>query len=143
AHELDTPGGILQNVSHIKTTTRSNDLLPSINVTYSITPQLPLRGAITKTLARPNPQNLLPIRRINDETEVITDGNPELDVTQSVNYDLGVSYYLKPLGVASVGVFQKDIEGFYVSRVETITSGEYAGYQLTRPAMGTGGEIRG
>jgi TonB-dependent receptor len=64
-------------------------------------------------------------------------------VTESINYDLGLSYYFKPLGVFSAGVFQKDIEGFYVSRVETIQSGEFAGYQLTNPAMGTGGEIRG
>jgi TonB-dependent receptor len=143
AHELDTPGGVLTAVRHVKTTTRSNDLLPSLNAIYSFTPRLELRGAVTKTLARPNPQDLLPIRRINDDNDTITDGNPSLGVTESVNYDLGLSYYLKPLGVASIGLFQKNIEGFYVSQVETIQSGEYAGYQLTRPGMGTGGEVRG
>lgn len=143
AHRLDTPGGILRRVTHVTTTTRSNDLLPSLNAVYSFTPRLQLRGAVTKTLARPNPQDLLPIRRVNDDNDTITDGNPNLGVTESVNYDLGLQYYLRPLGVASVGVFSKDIEGFYVSQVETITGGEFAGYQLTRPGMGTGGKIRG
>lgn len=143
AHRLDTPGGILRRVTHVTTTTDSSVLLPSLNLIYSITPQFQLRGAVTRTLARPNPQDLLPVRQVNDDTHVITDGNPNLGVTDSVNYDLGVSYYFKPLGVASLGFFQKNIEGFYVSRTETIQSGEFAGYQLNTTAMGTGGEIRG
>jgi TonB-dependent receptor len=98
---------------------------------------------VTRTIARPNPQDILPVRTINDTTFVITDGNPDLRVTESTNYDLGLSYFLKPLGVLSAGVFQKEIDGFYADQTETIQAGEYRGYQLTQPGMGTGGRIRG
>ena len=64
-------------------------LLPSLNAIYSLGPQLQLRAAITKTIARPNPQDILPVRTINDTTLVITDGNPDLRVTESINYDVG------------------------------------------------------
>jgi TonB-dependent receptor len=142
-HQVSTPGGILTRVTHVTTKTDSTDVLPSLNLIYSVTPQLQLRGAVTKTIARPNPQDILPVRTVNDTTLVITDGNPDLSVTESTNYDLGVSYYLRPLGVLSAGVFQKEIDGFYADETETIQAGEFRGYQLTHPSMGTGGRIRG
>jgi TonB-dependent receptor len=143
AHQVATPGGILRSVTRVEANTDSTDVLPSLNLIYWATPQLQFRAAATKTMARPNPQDVLPVRTINDTNFTITDGNPELDVTQSTNYDLGVSYYLKPLGVLSAAVFQKEIEGFYVDTTETIQGGEFSGYQLTHPNMGTGGRIKG
>ena len=142
-HQVLTPGGILTRVSRVTTKNESTDLLPSLNAIYSITPQLQLRGAVTKTIARPNPQDILPVRTVNDTTLVITDGNPDLRVTESVNYDLGVAYYLKPIGVLSANVFQKEIDGFYADTTETVQAGEFRGYQLTHPDMGTGGRIKG
>jgi TonB-dependent receptor len=142
-HQVLTPGGNLTRVTHVTTNNKSTDLLPSVNVIYAFTPQFQLRGAITKTIARPNPQDILPVRTINDTTQVITDGNPDLRVTESINYDLGIAYYLKPLGVLSASAFQKEIDGFYADETETVQTGEYRGYQLTRPGMGTGGRIKG
>jgi TonB-dependent receptor len=143
AHQVATPGGVLRSVTRVETNRDSTDVLPSLNLIYWATSQLQFRGAITKTMARPNPQDVLPVRTINDTNLTITDGNPDLEVTQSTNLDLGVSYYLKPLGVVSAGVFQKEIDGFYVDVTETIQEGEFRGYQLTHPSMGTGGRIRG
>ncbi len=142
-HQVLTPGGNLTRVTRVTTKNESTDVLPSINVIYALTPQLQLRGAITKTIARPNPQDILPVRTVNDTTQVITDGNPDLRVTKSTNYDLGVAYYLKPLGVLSATAFQKDIDGFYADETQTIQAGEFRGYQLTHPGMGTGGRIQG
>jgi TonB-dependent receptor len=142
-HQVSTPAGIISRVSHVTVKTKSTDVLPSLNLIYSPTSQWQFRGAVTKTIARPNPQDILPVRTINDTTQVITDGNPDLRVTESINYDLGASYYLKPLGVISAGAFQKEIKGFYADVTETIPDGEFRGYQLTHPGMGTGGRIRG
>src|SRR5262249_14465120 len=102
-----------------------------------------LRAAVTKTLARPNQQSLLPVRTVDDVARTVTDGNPDLDVTTSVNYDLNLSYYLKPLGVISAGVFAKELTGFYFNRGQTVTEGEFTGYTLTRPDMGQGGRTKG
>lgn len=138
-----TPAGVLTSVTRVTVKNESTDLLPSLNAIYTFSPQLQLRGAITKTIARPNAQDILPVRTINDTTRVITDGNPALSVTESVNYDLGLAYYLKPIGVLSATAFQKEIDGFYADETSTVAAGEYRGYQLTRPGMGTGGRIRG
>ncbi len=143
AHQVSTPNGILRSITRVETNTDSTDVLPSLNLIYWVTPQLQFRAAVTRTMARPNPQDVLPVRTINDTNLTITDGNPDLEVTQSKNYDVGVSYYLKPLGVLSAGLFQKDIEGFYVDVTETVAAGEYRGYQLTHPSMGRGGRIKG
>lgn len=143
AHQVSTPGGILRSITRVETNTDSTDVLPSLNLIYWATPQLQFRAAVTKTIARPNPQDVLPVRTINDTNFTITDGNPDLEVTQSTNYDFGASYYLKPIGVVSAALFQKEIEGFYVDETETIQAGEFRGYQLTHPSMGTGGRIKG
>ena len=143
SNEVDTPRGILTSVRRVRTTTSSDDFLPGINFTYAFTPRWLLRGAITKTIARPNQQFLLPVRTVDDTTQVITDGNPNLGVTESTNYDLSIEYYLQPLGVVSAGAFQKEIDGFYFDQTETVQSGEFAGYQLTRPGLGKGGRIKG
>lgn len=143
SNQLDTPDGVLTGVTRLQTTSRSDNLLPSVNFTYSITPDFLLRGAVTKTIARPNPQYLLPIRTVDADELEISDGNPDLGVTESVNYDLSLEHYLKPLGVISVGVFQKEIDGFFVNQTSTIQSGEFAGYELTRRELGTGGRIKG
>ena len=142
-HQVSTPAGILTRVTHVGTKNESTDLLPGVNVIYALSPQLQLRAAVTKTIARPNPQDILPVRTINDTTRVITDGNPDLRVTESVNYDVGLAYYLKPLGVLSATAFQKEIDGFYADETQTVPAGEFRGYQLTHPGMGTGGRIKG
>jgi TonB-dependent receptor len=143
SNEVDAPGGILAGVTRVRTTSESDNFLPGINFTYAFSPRLLLRGAVTKTIARPNQQFLLPVRTVDDTDLEVTDGNPNLGVTESVNYDLSLEYYLKPLGVVSVGAFQKEIDGFYFDQTETVQSGEFAGYQLTRPGLGKGGRIQG
>ncbi len=143
ANQLDTRSGTLQRVTPTRTTSSYGNLLPGVNAIYEFNRSFLLRGAVTKTLARPNQQSLLPVRTVDDVARTITDGNPNLDVTESVNYDFNASYFLKPLGVVSAGVFQKELTGFYFNRGQTITSGDFTGYQLTRPEMGQGGRTKG
>jgi len=102
-----------------------------------------LRLSANRTVARPSPAAMLPTRRIDDDARTITDGNPDLKVTTSDNFDLSAEYYLKPLGVVSVGAFRKSIAGFYFSTASTVVDGEYAGYRLTRQEMGKGGKVSG
>lgn len=143
SNEVDTPRGTLAGVTRVRTTSQSDNFLPGINATYALTPRLLLRGAVTKTIARPSQQFLLPVRTVNEAEMELTDGNPDLGVTESINYDLSLELYLKPLGLVSVGAFQKDIDGFYFNQTSTIQSGEFAGYDRERPELGKGGRIKG
>jgi TonB-dependent receptor len=86
---------------------------------------------------------MLPSRRVDDDARTLTDGNPNLDVTEADNIDVSLEYYLKPLGVISVGAFRKSIDGFYFTTASTVVGGEYDGYRLSRVEMGRGGKVSG
>lgn len=143
ARQLSTPGGIYRGSTIVRNFSTYNNVLPGLHLNYGLTPALVLRASVNRTVARPSPAAMLPSRRVDDDARTLTDGNPDLRVTTSDNYDVSAEYYLKPLGVISLGAFAKEIEGFYFSTASTVVGGEYAGYRLTRTEMGRGGKVRG
>ena len=84
------------------------NLLPSIVAKWDVSKDLKLRAAWTNTLARPKYTDLTPRQSISFEKEEIEVGNPELEPTKSMNFDLMVEYYVNN-GLISAGVFYKDI----------------------------------
>jgi len=143
ANEVITEGGAIVALTPTRYDTRYTNILPGIHLNFRQSEDLLLRGSVNRTLARPDPRRMQPARTVNDDTQRITDGNPDLSVTSSTNFDLSLEYYIRPLGMASVGVFFKDIDGFYSSVTETVQDGPFAGYDLVRPSMGDGGQIYG
>ncbi|HEY1107033.1 MAG TPA: TonB-dependent receptor, partial [Opitutaceae bacterium] len=143
ARQLDTPGGVFVGSTVVRNTAEYTNVLPGLHLNYGLRPDLILRFSANRSVARPSPSDMLPARRVDDDARTITDGNPDLDVTESDNFDVSAEYYLKPLGVVSVGAFTKRIDGFYFNTASTIAAGEYAGYRLTRTEMGRGGKVRG
>ena len=143
ANEIETTGGRVTGTRPVRNSSSYANVLPGIHLTWHQTEDLLLRGSINRTLARPSGRSMQPVRRINDDARTVQDGNPDLSVTTSNNFDLSLEYYIRPLGLLSVGTFYKSIDGFYSSQTETIASGPLAGYDLTTPAMGTGGLIYG
>lgn len=92
-----------------------DDIYPSIAAIYSFTDKLLLRFGYSRTLGRPELENLIP--RIT-ETDTDVDGfdgtlnvrNPALKPWTSDNFDLSLEYYLERNGVVSVGVFRKFVQ---------------------------------
>jgi len=143
ARQLTTPRGILTKTAIVENSTGYTNVRPGVHLNYGLTPNAVLRFSANRTVARPSPAAMLPTRRIDDEARTITDGNPDLEVSTSDNFDFSAEYYLKPLGVISVGAFRKSIDGFYFNTASTVVDGEYAGYRLTRQEMGRGGKVSG
>jgi TonB-dependent receptor len=143
ARQLDTPGGTLRRSTVVVNRARYTNVLPGLHLNYGLRRDLILRLSLNRTVARPAPVDMLPSRRVDDDARTLSDGNPDLDVTESDNIDVSAEYYLKPLGVISIGAFSKRIDGFYFSSTSTIADGDYAGYRLTRVEMGRGGKVRG
>ena len=143
ARQLDTPRGILTASRVTENSARYTNLLPGVHLNYGATPALVLRLSAHRSVARPSPTDMLPSRRIDDEARTISEGNPNLRVTEADNLDFSAEYYLKPLGVISASVFRKRIRGFYFSTTATVAGGEYDGYRLTRTEMGQGGTVEG
>lgn len=92
------------------------NILPSIIGKYSFGANTKLKFAWTNTIARPRYFDLVPHVEINQEDNEATIGNPELDATKSMNFDLMFEHYFTSIGQISAGVFYKDITDFIVTQ---------------------------
>lgn len=96
---------------------REKDWLPSVNLIYSISDKFSIRGAYSKTLARPDFVERSPYIYYDfvELTQVI--GQNGLEVSRIKNYDLRFEYYPSGNEVLSASVFYKDfdkpVERFY------------------------------
>ncbi|WP_431156826.1 TonB-dependent receptor [Winogradskyella poriferorum] len=116
------------------------NLLPSIHFKYDINPNAVIRFAWTNTLARPNYEDLVPfIDVVNDDEEIFV-GNPELETTTSMAFDLMAEYYFSNVGIISGGVFYKDISDFIYTSQSTDSS---TGFDLFQPLNGDAATIFG
>jgi TonB-dependent receptor len=120
------------------------NVFPNLTVRYDYNDNLVGRFALTRSLARPNFDDIVPRAVESQEGTqlVVTTGNPDLNPTLSNNVDMSVEYYFGDIGLASVSVFYKDLKDYnYVLR----TNGTYIGNPaiLVRPENAPSGEITG
>src|SRR5690606_12914199 len=87
------------------------NFLPGIHARYEIRPDFVLRASWTNTVARPLVSDMVPSFRVDAVERTISGGNPNLKATESMNWDFTAEYYLSSVGVASFGVFAKDLDG--------------------------------
>lgn len=131
-------GGVLPiNVGHDYV-----DSLPSVNLRYELAKDLYLRGAVSKTLTRPDFNQLSPSLTLNSVQQNGLAGNPALRPIRAENYDVALERYFSKTTSVYVTGFKKKVDGFLstVSNPET-----YAGvtYQVSRPQNTTAGDIQG
>lgn len=111
-----------------------NSLLPMFHLKFSPKENTNLRIAYTKTLARPNFQDLNPAENIDITGGVprITRGNTQLKPTFSTNLDLMGELFLNDIGLISAGVFYKKIDDFiFRNTAQEVISGTT--YIVTQP----------
>jgi TonB-dependent receptor len=112
-----------------------DDLFPSLHFRYSLTDAFLVRASLSTTIGRPRIDVVAADEDVNLASRAITAANLELLPQRSTNYDASVEYYFKPVGVLSVGVFEKDIRN-YIGAVSTVISEATAadlGAPLTNP----------
>lgn len=123
------------------------DVLPSVNVRYKLRPDLDLRAAASRTMTRPNFDQLSPSlslvpNTVTPSTNSGSAGNPALRPIRSDNLDLALEHYAGPATSATVTLFRKNVDGFIAnaSRAET-----YDGvlYQVSRPYNSSRATIQG
>ena len=123
------------------------DYLPSANFKYNVTPDLTLRTALAKTIARPDYSALGGSVSLNDDALSGSGGNVNLDPVRSTNFDIGAEWYYAPKALLSAGLFYMDLRSivaqgtstgsYYNNKRETFTE-----YQITSP-YNTSGRNRG
>lgn len=120
------------------------DLLPSANIKYELTPNMFLRGAVSKTVTRPTLTSLGVDNgyggRITNATS--GGGNPSLRPFRSTNYDLSYEYYLNDVSYVSVAGFYKQFSDFLESQTLPV---QLAGFTFldSRTRNGQRGSIAG
>ncbi|HWI85903.1 MAG TPA: TonB-dependent receptor [Sphingomonas sp.] len=97
-----------------------NNLLPSMDFQISLKQNLIGRFSFSRTIARPNYNNLFTSASVgnpNDATAVGgqtggNSGNPNLKPLVSDNFDLSLEWYFKPDSYVSAGFFEKRVHNF-------------------------------
>ncbi|KXX70128.1 TonB-dependent receptor [Flammeovirga sp. SJP92] len=96
----------------IEGTNSYTNVLPSVQVRYNVNENTIIRAAWTNTLARPRYFDLVPYREISREDNELSEGNPGLKPTTSMNLDLMGEHYFKSVGIISGGLFHKTLNDF-------------------------------
>lgn len=101
------------------------NLLPSLDLSVSLTQDLLARFSASQTIARPNYGNLyVSVGNFQQDNPTYLGGtasasknDPKLDPLESTNIDLSLEWYFDDSSYASVGYFRKDVENFIGSGV--------------------------
>ena len=134
--------------------------LPSLNLAADLTPSLVLRGAVAKVLARPDIGTVNPggAFSISGGNRTFARGNPFLNPTEAVTYDLSGEWYFAPESALIVGLFYKDINSFVATTAQQIPFNQLnlpdtllAGttvqptdlFTVTQPVNSEGGTLKG
>lgn len=117
------------------------DVLPSLSLVYLVNEKLNLRGAYTKTLARPTVRELMPLITFDFAGDFLFQGNPNLKRTVITNYDLRVEYFTSPGEIIALSAFYKDLEnpmervirndiGNNATSIQNVPSGRVQGIEV-------------
>ena len=138
--DLDEDGAL--TASPTSASSSYTSVLPGLHLRYDTGNDWVLRGAVTKTVARPTFGDISPRASINRDDEEVSMGNPQLDPYESLNFDLSFERYIGESGIFSAGIFHKSIDGYIV---ETWTDSDpaFPGFDVTRPINGEDAEVFG
>ncbi|MBK9255605.1 MAG: TonB-dependent receptor [Saprospiraceae bacterium] len=128
-----------------ETTKSYTNILPGAHLKYNFSDNSILRFAWTNTLARPGYFALVPYAAFNPDDMELERGNPDLEATTAMNFDLMYENYFKSIGVLSVGGFYKDISNFIYTRTDmNVTDPQFGELRsLTRPENGGTADVYG
>jgi TonB-dependent receptor len=154
-NQLDNPAywrAALARTQRAESTYRN--AFPNWQASYRFTPDLVFRGALTRSMKRPNLQNLLPNTTVtvNETTGQgrVSIANTALQPAFSNNLDLGLELFTRPSGTLSLGYFEKKIAGYILTDESIVPdgpgngfNGDYAGYDLITQENGGSGRFAG
>jgi iron complex outermembrane receptor protein len=94
-----------------------SDVLPSLNFKLELTPEVVGRFSASRTLSRPQVQDLAPrtnIDTLRPASLSASGGNPALKPYTADNYDLSFEWYPNKTTMLSAALFYKDVKDFIV-----------------------------
>ncbi len=86
---------------------------PSLNLKYRMNPTVIFQGAVYRSATRPDFRRLSPTIVITEQpSSPFASGNPFLLPATAWNYDLGCLFHSNKLGLLTLNLFHKKVEGF-------------------------------
>jgi TonB-dependent receptor len=107
--EVITRDPFLPDAPPVVASLDDRDVLPSANLTFALTGEINLRGAYSRTLARPDIRELTPFSLPDFASGFSLIGNPELERTRLDNYDLRAEWYPGAGEIVALSGFYKDL----------------------------------
>jgi outer membrane receptor protein involved in Fe transport len=89
---------------------QQDDLLPSVSAVVSFTDKWQLRAAWSQTVVRPTYREIAPVYIYDIADGELISGNPNLVVSESMNYDLRLEHFPRAGELASLSLFMKQID---------------------------------
>jgi len=115
-----------------------NNIFPMVHLRYALSGLTNLRFAATQTMSRPNYWDLAPHVTLDNRKERIRRGNPDLITTLSNNLDLMGEHYFHGIGIASAGLFFKDMTNIIFEATFDLPDDDpnYPGYEVETTVNG-------
>ncbi|WP_213981031.1 TonB-dependent receptor [Sphingomonas sp. dw_22] len=118
-------------------------VLPSANLRFRFTDKLQLRLAASKTMTRPDFNQLSPSVTVVPASSLASSGNPDLKPLMSTNLDASLEYYFGTTNSVYVAGFRRKVEGFIGSSSTAGVIIDGLPYTLTQPINIGKGTIKG
>ncbi|MDE3141051.1 MAG: TonB-dependent receptor [Pseudomonadota bacterium] len=106
-NSLPPPPGSYQTVGNAH-----DNILPSFNIAYNLTPDVILRGAAAETIAWAPYNQETPYTETNDTVLTGTGGNAHLDPYKSYNFNTSVAWYFNDQSVLAFSLFYKNLTNY-------------------------------
>ncbi len=128
-----------------------DDVFPGVHLTYPFARGLLGRASWSTSIGRPAFSNLVPREDVNVTNQTVTINNPSLKPQYGDSFDASLEYYFEPVGLLSIGGFQKDLSNFIFTDEGGVVGtgpangfeGQYAGYTIISQSNGGRARIRG
>ena len=131
-------------------TSSYTNVFPSVHLRYEPLADTLVRASVSTGIGRPSFTDLMPITTVDTAQNSITQNNTGLKPQRSTGYDISIERYLKPVGLISVGVFQKEIKDYIFSVRNTVPGGAgngfdglYEGFNLNTKTNGGWARVKG
>lgn len=109
------------NYTPITTKRSYTDVLPSANVAIDLNPNMVLRFAAGRTVARPDFADIAPGVNLNGTTLTGSGGNSNLSPFRANQYDVSFEWYPEKDTIVALAFFYKDILSYIVNQTSTET----------------------
>src|SRR5262249_6636318 len=118
------------------------NVLPGIHLRHEVFHDTPFRISFSRSLARPNYNDLAPFVLQDPTALTISKGNPNLKVTTANNFDTSLEHYFQNVGIVSGGFFYKRLDNYIYANTLQQTIGTDV-YRVTTPVNGDAANLYG